>query len=203
MVSVFELVQSDKYLAGGATELEKSFEFPRKRPWTWRITAVTDYIRAVTVTEEDVVNTPCHILERYYLGELVGLTDKISFWGSGELLDNAAVNQSRLSNILATEPRIRAVAEKISHVAGVDAEWLLSKSLGELPYDQLSVAMMTQDLFPEVMFPLVAVILDAYEEGLIPFGLHNARLDYNYDGPETLLCIDPLRLTLSAERAKN
>ena len=157
MIDVFDLCRSDRFLAGGAQAREKSFEFPPKRPWIRRVTTVDEYLRAVTrdPDDEDETETAWHILEERYLSELLGVTDKVSTLGCGPFVEELNAKQMALSNLLASTDVTRPLAEKIGRVAQIDGERLLMESLGESPYSHLRVVLLIQELFPQVVFPLV------------------------------------------------
>ncbi|QDU39170.1 hypothetical protein Mal4_35060 [Maioricimonas rarisocia] len=197
MPDVFELCRSERFLAGGPSAAERSFEFPGQRPWQWRVTSADEYLEAIRrdLDDEDGERkTPWHVLEERYLAEHVGIVSKIRSLGAGPAVKAIWDRRVKLSNLLATDTRIRDVAEQIAAHGGIDAERLLGESLGEMPYGHLSAAASLQQLLPDVEFPFITVLLDAYGEGLLPYGVFDQSLDPNYVGPEVLLCVDPANL---------
>ena len=81
-------------------------------------------------------------------------------------------------------------------MAEIDGERLYRESLMEMPYGHLDTVVWMQELLRQVEFPVITVMVDAYEEGLLPYGVFNGRLDRHYAGPDVLLCIDPANLEL-------
>ncbi len=63
-----------------------------------------------------------------------------------------------------------------------------------MPYGHLAVAVLASELMPTVRFPVVEVLMDAYSQGLLPFGVYGQQLDPNYVGPNVLLCLNPANL---------
>ncbi|MEW4530155.1 hypothetical protein [Maioricimonas sp. JC845] len=197
MSDVFELCRSERFLAGGPSASERSFEFPGQRPWQWRVTSADAYLEAIRrdpEEEDDQRRTPWHILEEQYLAGHVGIVSKVRSLGAGPAVKALWDGRVELSNLLATDLRIRNVAERIAAHGGIDADRLLGESLGEMPYGHLRAALSLQQLLPKVEFPFITVLLDAYGEGLLPYGVFDQRLDPNYVGPEVLLCVDPSNL---------
>lgn len=197
MLDVFEFCQSTRFLAGGATQREKQFEFSPKRPWIRRVTDVGDYLDAVTRDpDREVQETPWHVLEERYLDELRGIAGKIKTNGRGSVVEEARKRRSEFSEYFGSVKKTRALADEIGRVTMVDGDRLFRESLMEMPYGHLDTIMMMQTLLPHVEFPLITVMVDAYQEGLLPYGVFNGRLDRTYAGPDVLLCIDPVNLEL-------
>ncbi|MFG0331940.1 MAG: hypothetical protein ACF8TS_01135 [Maioricimonas sp. JB049] len=197
MPDVFELCRSERFLAGKPSERERSFTFPEQRPWQWRVTSAGEYLEAIRRDpddEDEERKTSWHVLEERYLAEHVAIVSKIRSLGAGPAVKAIWDRRVELSNLLATDTRIRDVAERIAAHGGIDADRLLGESLGEMPYGHLRAAASLQQLLPEVDFPFIIVLVDAYGEGLLPYGVFDQRLDPNYVGPDVLLCVDPANL---------
>ncbi len=197
MLDVFEFCMSSVFLAGGAVDREKHYEFPLKKPWIRRVTHVREYVDAVTRDPHDETQeTPWHVFEEMYLNDLNGIVTKVTFNGCGPFLEEKDRMESTFSEHFGAVQQTRQLALEIGRIAQIDGERLYGEALMETPYGHLNIIMWMQELFPKVEFPLITVMVDAYEEGLLPYGVFNGRLDFNYAGPDVLLCIDPANLEL-------
>jgi len=196
MIDVFELCKSETFLAGGAKEMEKRFEFPPKLPWLRRVTDVNEYIASITPTDSDDPGlTPWHILEEKWLGQLRQLFSKIRSIGTGPIIEDIQKKRSEFDKCFGTVTKTWDLALMIGRAAKIDGERLYRESLREASYSHLALIMTIQDLLPNVTFPLLSVMTDAFIEGLMPYGVFNGLLDETYAGPEVLLCIDPANLS--------
>ena len=192
MIDVFELCKSEAFLAGGARESEKHFEFPPKRPWLRRVTDVGEYISSTTHDGgEETTLTPWHVLEERCLGQVREIFSKTRSLGSGVFLDEIKRKRSAFDEHFGTVTKTWDLALKIGHIAEIDGERLYRESLKEASYGHLGLILLMQELLPRVTFPLISVMVDAYEEGLMPYGVFNGSLDKTYAGPDVLLCLDP------------
>lgn len=196
MVDVFELCKSEAFLSGGAAEREKLFEFPPKRPWLRRVTNVAEYIASTTrdANDEDKL-TPWHVLEERRLDSIREIYSKTRMLGIGSLLEDISKKRTAFDEFFATVTKTRDLAMEIGRAAKIDGERLFREALVEAPYSHLQLIQTMQDLLPNVTFPLLEVMLDAFKEGLMPYGVFSGVLDRNYAGPEVLLCLDPAALS--------
>ena len=195
MIDIFELCSSERFLAGSRTPREKSYTFPAKAPWVRQIVPASVYVRSVT--KDPAVERPrtaWHVLEEGYLEPIAHLSRELVSLAYGKPADDMKRDRTALSNRLSRPERAKALAANIGQVAGVDGVRLYRESLGEMPYAHLRAALGARILFPDMTFPFLTVLLEAYEEGLLPFGVMNYTLDTSYGGPDILLCVNPLDL---------
>lgn len=119
--------------------------------------------------------------------------------GCGPLLEELERENSEFSNFFGSVRQTKVLATEIGRVTRIDGERLYRESLMEMPYGHLDIVMWMQKLLPQVEFPVLTVMTDAYQEGLLPYGVFNGRLDINYAGPDVLLCINPADLELKGQ----
>lgn len=195
MMDYIKLVSSTKFLSGASEHSERDFSFPKKKPFRWQVVDVAVFAKSADAIHE----SPNQIaaLEDPCLGVYRGVYGQIMSVGCGELVDAAKAKRNELSEVLSESSQIQGLAERISAEASLDIE-AVSALISEMPYGQLAPAMLMDFLVPSVTFPLLTVLVDAYGEGLFPFGIFNGMFDRNYVGPDIILCLDPSNLRQAA-----
>ena len=192
---IIEFCSSEKFLGGNGSCTDKLLEFEHRRPMRWKVYPVETYLDAV-VKERNNGLTPWHVLQEKNIDVLGSAVGTLSHRASGDFFCKLDNSRRSLSELLINNPRIEAFAEKIAESTCHDGNLLYEETLGETPYAQLRVALLLQEMLPDVSFPVITTLLDAYENGLMPFGLYDERFeeDETYDEPEIVMCLDPANL---------
>lgn len=194
-MDVFEFCKSRQFLAGGKVELEKKCDFFDGQVWVRRVTDVNQYLSAIATDPDGGSQvTAWRILKEEYLDYFLGLTGRVFSLGTGEHLKQVRASMMALSELLATDRWTRPLAESIGKITEVDANRLLQESLVDAQYGNLRAIYLSQELLPNVVFPVLALMREAYLEGLYPYGVYDHRISNNYSDPPALLCINPTRL---------